>query len=311
MVEITEQDVVLPATKVCAQDVVLHPTSDYVALASLHQDFPNGGARLISATMLGTVTSSSGSASPMQGLRISCVGPENRMIQTTENAIKGGGSLATKASLTITGPGSWDCTLGGITMHTGAALAITGSETCLSSAVSDAQDWPHWPADSANVGDGQRVRAGYSTYVLKHDYALASDVATFGVRGNIELTDITGDASGTNIAECMDSTADPTAPAYPRLYISAQQKSTTGYCGSRVVGPYLNTTISAKSHHKKVYPVLDNVPVSNALGCLPTFEVKVMVSALAGGNALCFHAARYSNVVVVPQSYDGPVNALN
>lgn len=306
--EVHDEAITLPPTKVCAPpNTTLHEAEDYTTLATLHQEFLNGGARLISATMQGTVPSSSDSATPMQGLRIYCTGPETRMIQTTENAIRGAGALSTKAELTITGPGSWDCELGGITVHKGADLALDSSQTCISSTVSDAQDWPHWPADTDIVGLGQRIRELHGTYVFTHDWTLAPDVATFGVRANMELTDIDSDASGTSIATCMDSTADRDASAFARLYVQAQQRSTTGYCGPRVYGPEIQVPISPQSHHKKVYPKLDNVPVSNALGCLPTFEVKVFVQAMGGGNALCFHAARYSNMVVVPQSYDGPV----
>ena len=56
------------------------------------------------------------------------------------------------------------------------------------------------------------------------------------------------------------------------------------------------------NHHQKVFPVINNVPVSHEPGCLPTFETKVYIATRSGGNDVCFHAANYSNVYVFPQS---------
>lgn len=289
---------------VCRHDTSVHVDDGVVTLFTRTYEVTAGAPLLMSADLTGSVAASSGSSNPMQGLYIQCSGPVTERIQTTQNAVRGQGAITTKAHLALTVPGTYSCSLQTSTTHDGARLDI--SRACLYASATAAQDWPNYPADSTAVGRGIRIYKGDPQYVLRHDYDLDASTSRLAIRADIELTDIEEYASGIGdpppgdpILLCEELPYTPEGPATARVRVEATQRAVGGWCGATAKGPNVDTVISARTHHQKIYAGLD-LPISRASGCLPRVNVKVYVSALGTGNDLCFHASRYSNTYIYP-----------
>jgi hypothetical protein len=284
----------------------------------------SGQPRFIEAKMVGQRIA--GKPDILQALKLECIRykysdsepPQiTERISTTQNVLEGRPPLTTYAHLALNSPGAYTCKAQASTAHTGARLRIYRDQTCITASDMAVTDWPLTSADEATIGEGRRVNKGVPQYVMTKTFSFPTSATTAEFRADIELTNIVGNKSGTAdyppgtydpetgetwpanpIVYCEQTPYNPALNAYPRIRVEAEQVASSGTCGGYVWGQENDFTISPLTHHQKGYAKLAR-PISKASNCLPRFRVRVYIHPRSGGNDLCFHAARYSNIFAI------------